>query len=801
MSGHSLATRLSYLLAACIAGMALLTTLVDYQLSRRVILEQVAADTSRIINDTRYDLDAQLRGVEQATRLFAQLLARQQYAPDEIKQQLRIMVESRTDIFGGAVAVAPAYTADYAGFAPYYYRPPSGPLTYLNLAESMSNYSDQPWFKDTANTGRPHWSEPYYDAGGGETLMATYSVPLYRADTNGRSLIGVVTTDLALTSLSSQLEGLQLGEAGFALLLSRRGMIIAGPANALLMQPLLNMLPAGQDPQVWQTLLDSAANAMPNSSPVPCIRQDGDCLVHMTPLATTGWPLGVYYSETEMLAPLRSLLLRMALSELASLMLVLVLVHFLSRQLTRPLAALVSVTDNIARGYLDAPLPRTPRDDEVGRLVRSFAAMQRNLREHIAKLQRETASRNRLEGELDAARDIQYAMIPDAGSTRVYRERVSLWAELRPARSVGGDFYWYRLAGQQLLIVVGDVSDKGVPAALFMSRAITLLQQHAATASDPSLLMAALNDELCEGNDNCMFVTLFCGIIDLDSLVLRFASGGHTPASLVREGQSISLDQDTGPALGLQDEQDFPINEVQLKATDRLVVFTDGIDEAFNPAKEQLGLDRFNQLLGDGYAQVIEQAGAEALMAVERHADGEAQSDDITLLLLDLMPAKTKDACYQIPAPAAAKTSTEVTPVADGTIGPLLDWLQAQTAGPLSDAAQGELMLVTEEAVTNAIRYGRLADDSAIAISLVVFPDYLLIQISDPGIAFNPLEEAKGAELGLETAAAPIGGLGVHLLKTLTDHQSYQRQADRNILRLTKTLPSAEEKHGIDHSH
>ena len=788
MSRHSLATRLSYLLAACIAGMALVTTLVHYQLSRRVILEQVAADTDRIINDTRYDLDAQLRGVEQATRLFAQLLGRHQYAPEEIKQQLRIMVENRTDIFGGAVAIAPAFTANSAGFVPYYYRSPAGPLSYLDLAESMSDFTDQPWFKETVNTGRPQWSEPYFDSGGGEILMATYSVPLYRANAKGCSLIGVVTTDLALTSLSNQLEGLQLGEAGFALLLSRRGMIIAGPANTLLMQPLLDMLPTGQDPLVWQTLLDSAASAMTSSSPVPCIREDGDCLVHMTPLATTGWPLGVYYSETEMLAPLRSLLVRMALSELGSLLLILVLVHFLSRQLTRPLAALVSVTDNIARGYLDAPLPRTPRDDEVGGLVRSFAAMQKNLREHIAELQRETASRNRLEGELDAARDIQYAMIPDAGSTRVYREQVSLWAELRPARSVGGDFYWYRLVGQQLLIVVGDVSDKGVPAALFMSRAMTLLQQHAATASDPSQLITPLNDELCEGNDNCMFVTLFCGIIDLDSLVLRFASGGHTPPSLVRGGLSISLEQDTGPALGLQNEQHFPINEVQLRAADRLVVFTDGIDEAFNPANEQLGLERFNQLLGEGHGKVLEQAGSEALLAVEKHADGEPQSDDITLLLLDLIPSTTDAARYRVAGQASATNSNEPMPVADSTIGPLLDWLQEQTPGQLSDTAQGELMLVTEEAVTNALKYGRLAADSSIEIALITFPDYLVIQISDSGIAFNPLEEARSAKLGLNTAAAPVGGLGVHLLKALTDHQSYQRQADHNILRLTKKL-------------
>ena len=124
------------------------------------------------------------------------------------------------------------------------------------------------------------------------------------------------------------------------------------------------------------------------------------CVLKMSPLPSTGWPLGVYYSEYEMLAPLRGLLIRMAFSELASLVLILIAVAVVSRRITRPLTELVSITDNVAAGHLDAPMPRVRNQDEVGRLITSFGSMQEKLKQHIAQLEQETASRNRLQGEL-----------------------------------------------------------------------------------------------------------------------------------------------------------------------------------------------------------------------------------------------------------------------------------------------------------------------------------------------------------------------------------------------------------------
>ena len=392
-----------------------------------------------------------------------------------------------------------------------------------------------------------------------------------------------MTADLALADLNGQLDRFQLGESGFALLLSRHSKILAGPDRSALMQPLVNTLPPGQDVEQWGKLIVAAGRGEVGSLRIPCIRQQGMCIVKMSPLPSTGWPLGVYYSEYEMLEPLRELLFRMAFSELLSLVLILFAVAAVSRRITRPLSELVSITDNVATGNLDAPMPRVRNQDEVGRLITSFGSMQEHLKLHIARLEQETASRNRLQGEMNAATEIQLSMIPDAGQSHLEKPAWQLWAAQRPAKSVGGDLYSYHQRSEhELLIAVGDVSDKGVPAALFMGRAMTLLQLLANTDLQPHQLLAQLNDDLASGNDNCMFVTMFCGILRLDDLSLHFSSAGHTPPSLIRNNECGSIEQEGGPALALMEELEFPANRLQLQAGDRLAIYTDGIDEAFN---------------------------------------------------------------------------------------------------------------------------------------------------------------------------------------------------------------------------
>jgi sigma-B regulation protein RsbU (phosphoserine phosphatase) len=572
--------------------------------------------------------------------------------------------------------------------------------------------------------------------------------------------------------LQYYLDRMDLGPSGFGFLLSKKGTVMAAPNQDNLLRPLIDILPQGQDMQLWGRLLQTVGLGNPASAIIPCTNSAGDCIVKLSALHGTGWPVGVYYLEEEMLAPLRAYLMKTAVSTAITLLLLTLSVLWVSRRITRPLRALAIATVDISTGNFHTPLPQARSRDELGRLVHAFSIMQANLQSFVSQLEQETASRNRMQGELDAATEIQMSMLPAGGKAHLQEEQYSLWATLRPAKSVGGDLYAVHREEQRLFIAVGDVSDKGVPAAIFMARAMTLLQQYARSGLDAPSILARLNNDLVEGNDNCMFVTLFAGWLDLQSLLLSFASGGHTPPSLCRNQQCLSITQDDGPALGLMEDLAFPGNQLQLQQADLLAIYTDGVDEAFSEDNIQFGIDSFNKLLLDDSAKGLGELGRGIFAAVDHHAGSTPQSDDITVMLLRLPAVRN----IQLPPDGGALTR-------------LNSWLSSElsTQG-VPKPTIGELQLVAEEVLTNIAKYGQLATDRNITLSLTLGEDQLLLEFQDPGLAYNPLVQASRAALGAEADTAEIGGLGVHLIEALTDRQEYIRHDGLNCLRLCKLL-------------
>jgi sigma-B regulation protein RsbU (phosphoserine phosphatase) len=770
MPATSLTARLVLLLTACISLTLLVTTTVDYQVSKHRLLQEVEAQAEDTVAEAVRDLEVRLTSLEESTEFLAEVVQQREFSEAQLLELLREAVDEREDLFGAALALDPRWSSDpQTGFAPYfYYR--DGLVKYTDLTDSY-DYVASDWFSEAASAGKPVWSEPYFDAGGGNAYMSTYSVPIFRQVNGEQVFYGVITADITLSELQYYLDRMDLGPSGFGFLLSTRGNVMAAPSPDSLSQPMMEVLPQGQDLALWERLLEAVDSDKPASAVIPCAGTAGRCIIKLAPLKTTRWPVGAYYLEDEMLAPLRAYLLKTAVSTAITLVLLMLGVLWVSRRITEPLRALAVATIDISTGNFHTPLPRARSRDELGRLVHAFSIMQANLQSYVSQLEEETASRNRMQGELNAATEIQMSMLPAGGKAYMEEKQYALWAALRPAKSVGGDLYAVHTQGQQrLFIAVGDVSDKGVPAAIFMARAMTLLQQYARDGLAATTILARLNNDLVEGNDNCMFVTLFAGWLDLDTLRLSFASGGHTPPSLRRGSVCHSIEQEEGPALGLSENLEFPYNQLQLQPADLLAIFTDGVDEAFSQQHVQFGIDNFNQLLLTGADKPLQQLGPATFAAVDEHAQGVAQSDDITIMLLQL------------------PTSQSLTLAADHTaVRTLADWLQTElAAAQVENAICSDLQLVSEEVITNIIKYAQLPAQERVLVKLEIGESLLTLHFQDSGIAFNPLTEARRAELGADTSAAEIGGLGVHLLLALTDQQEYTRQDQLNCLCLYK---------------
>lgn len=244
-----------------------------------------------------------------------------------------------------------------------------------------------------------------------------------------------------------------------------------------------------------------------------------------------------------------------------------------------------------------------------------------------------SAQKERIESELRIARDIQMSMVP---SHFPQREGLDLFARMTPAREVGGDLYDYFLQNDKLYFCVGDVSGKGVPASLFMAQVIRLFRAFAKRGYEPADIATHTNDELAENNDNGMFVTLFVGLVELQTGHVKYCNCGHNPPVLSTPETAHFLQMEPNVPIGLWPDFHFVGEQLEDIRHQSLFIYTDGLNEAENRQQEQFGDERLLQVLqetGHQSSQIVVNTMAEE---VEKHRDGAEPNDDLTMLLLQL---------------------------------------------------------------------------------------------------------------------------------------------------------------------
>lgn len=288
------------------------------------------------------------------------------------------------------------------------------------------------------------------------------------------------------------------------------------------------------------------------------------------------------------------------------------------------------------------------RGDEVGSLAEAMAGMIGHLQRYLREIEEATTARERVEGELSAARDIQIGMLPRTFPPFPDRREIDVFAMLEPAKHVGGDLYDYFLIDEQrLFFIVGDVSGKGVPAALFMAMTTTLFKAHAASGRSTGDIMQWVNDELARDNAAEMFVTVFAGILDLRSGVVEYSDGGHEAPFIVRraDGAVERLDKHQGMALGVFEGVSYQTGHFTLGEGDALVLFTDGVSEATGVDDELFTIDRIADALAAARAVFSARVISEGLAESVRGFVGTVpQSDDIAILTI----------CFESPAVSPA---------------------------------------------------------------------------------------------------------------------------------------------------
>ena len=272
-------------------------------------------------------------------------------------------------------------------------------------------------------------------------------------------------------------------------------------------------------------------------------------------------------------------------------------------------------------------MPTFKHNDEVAQLRDSFDTMQQSLKQYVEEIKESTAAKASMMSELDVAHSIQMSMLPKTFPAFPDRKDLDLYASLTPAKAVGGDLYDFFIRNDSLYFCIGDVSGKGVPASLVMAVSRTLFRNIAAHTDKPSHIVETMNMNICEGNDNCMFVTLFVGVLDLSSGRLRYCNAGHDAPYLGNELLTCVPNLPVGVATDLK----FSEQEAMIAPGKILFLYTDGLTEAENSSRNLFGMERIDEVIAtfEGSPQeLIETMTA----AVHQFVGDTEQSDDLTML-------------------------------------------------------------------------------------------------------------------------------------------------------------------------
>lgn len=416
--------------------------------------------------------------------------------------------------------------------------------------------------------------------------------------------------------------------------------------------------------------------------------------------------------------------------------------------------------------------------DEIENLSLLMADMEHELKEYEKNLTAVTAEKERIGTELNLASQIQEGMLPSIFPPFPGRSEFDIFAGMKTAKEVGGDFYdFFLIDDDHLALVMADVSGKGVPAALFMMASKILLNNFSLMSiSSPAVILEKVNHHICMNNSAELFVTTWLGILEISSGRLRAANAGHEYPAIRRAGGRFELYKDKhGFVLGGMDGMRYKEYELQLHAGDMIFLYTDGIPEAANDKKEQFGTDRMLAALNSSPDVSMQTLLDNVREAIDQFVGAAEQFDDITMLGLRYRG----EAMKKITIEAKRENLDKVLAFVDEQLD----------AADCDMRTQMQLDIAVEEIFVNIASYAYAPEIGNVVIGMQVHAENRMAEITfaDSGIPYNPLER-EDPDITLSAEDREIGGLGIFMVKKTMDEMRYDYRNGQNVLTIMKKL-------------
>lgn len=639
----------------------------------------------------------------------------------------------------------------------------------VDRTEQYYDFFSYDWYSEPKKTEGFYFSEVYWDEFR-ETNILTCAVPFYDADNN---FAGVIGMDILISDLHKEIVNVDIGEGAQAFLVNKSGKVIAeeGESSQNESRTIFD------DPDATAVIISDILNDKTGIS-----LTESNIYYAYTPIKLTNWKLCVKIPESTILSPVRSVNRNIIMTILlftAVFAVIIIAVVFIARafsaRLTNPIIALDHDVEKISAGNLDYRA-EVHDNDEIGDLAQRFNDMAVSLKEYIRNLASVTAEKERIGAELNIATQIQADMLPRIFPPFPDRTEFEIYATMTPAKEVGGDFYdFFLIDDDHLGLVIADVSGKGVPAALFMVIAKTLIKNRALMGGgSPGEILADVNNQLCEGNDADLFVTVWLGILELSTGRVRASNAGHEFPAIRRANGTYELFKTKqSPAVATMEGLKFREAEFTLGHGDSLYIYTDGVPEATNIHEELYGTERMIDVLNT----TIDMPMSDVLKTVKKAVDdftGEApQFDDITMVGLQFFGGEI----HELEVNADTEELDRVLEFIDSH---LEEW-----ECPIK--TQTQMNIAVEEIFVNIAHYAFENHDGKAKITIQRKGQDVEIIFSDDGVPYNPLAR-EDPDITLSAEDRQIGGLGIYIVKKSMNSVSYEYRDNHNILTIHKAI-------------
>ncbi len=696
------------------------TSLIQYYYSQRGIKQEASLRAQSELRSAENEIMGIVDQAEGAVRNSLWVAEWCLDNPDSLVRVPQRVVENNPVVVGSTIALVPGYSKKHPLYAPYATRnSETGEIQTLSLATDDYDYPSQEWFTKPLELHDGYWSEPYYDEGGGNMLMTTFSMPIM--DRNGK-VAAILTADISLQWLTELMGSIEVYPNAFSTVVSRNGQIMVCPVESLVMNKnVLQFAAESSDSDALSSINEAMLSGQEGEMEVRYKGEENR--IYFAPVERTGWSLSIVVPEKEMFAGVRKVGRLVTILQLLGVVMIVIILRVIAK--------------------------------------------------NQMKYKKLATQKELIQNELRIGHEIQMSMIPKTFPAFPERTDLDFAATLIPAKEVGGDLYDFYIRDEKLFFCIGDVSGKGVPAALVMSVTQSLFRAISAHETNPSKIVISMNNSMSENNESNMFITFFCGILDLSTGLLRYCNAGHNPPMLNTEKLPVLPNFPLGVMPGMV----FQEQETRLGYDDTLFLYTDGLTEAENASSEQFGEERMKAFLGT-------KRNAQALLdtmqeAVDCFVSDAPQSDDLTVLVIHYMahPATEQQERHLI-------LHNDIQQIPQ-----LAEFVETIAEEKLLDQSLAmSLNLALEEAVTNVILYAYpKGADGLVDVEAILKPHSLEFIITDSGVPFDPTAVPE-ADVTLSADERPIGGLGIYLVNKLMDELHYQRIDDKNVLSMKKNI-------------